>query len=359
MFKPMPALITASLPSLLLTLGVLGSSAHAEFENNSYSYLGLGTETLTYSETTDDFGGQTFESKFRGSNLVQKSGGYTGVGERYGFFISTSSTLLANENKEKWKFEGVGVVQEDNMTLKRTAIDLLGVFHFQNGHFLTAGTHYNSVSFSRFDFDGTDLTEDLNDSLIANPDVQAQVQAELDLRLNAVNAARASGGSDCIRGTLDDSSCLGSFDGSNNQVVTLDEFWEIKKLKPEDTQGVVFEDMTSWSLIAGWGYDSFFVDQSLGMRYSMAARVGTAMYESILNTNNDRSLTRSFGGDWDVHLLAGVGYQFRKEIGVIATLELNGVFRQEIRENDNGQQIILPENTLWALSPQISAHWAF
>ena len=343
----------------LLAFMSLTSPTQAEFANHSYSYLGMGIETLTYSETTDDFGGQEFESKFEGQNLVQKSGGYTAVGDEFGFFISTSSTLLANEDKEEWDFEGTGVVQEDNMTLKRTAIDLLGVYHFKNGHFLTAGTHYNSVSFSRFDFNGTELTATLNDKLFNTASVQASLQSELDERLTAVNAARANGGSDCIHGSGADSACIGSFDGSDNQVVTLAEFWELKKLKPEDTQGVVFEDMTSWSLLAGWGYDSFFVDQSLGMRYSLAARVGTAVYEKVVNTNNDRSLTRSFGGDWDVHLLAGIGYQFKKEIGVMATLELNGVFRQEIRETENGQDVILPENTLWAMSPQISAHWAF
>ena len=340
--------------SALLTLPSL---SQAEFANNSYSYLGMGSETLTYSETTNNFGGQKFESEFKGSNIVQKSGGYTAVGDKYGFFISTSSTLLANEAKEEWDFQGIGVVQEDQMALKRTAIDLLGAFHFQNGHFLNAGLHYNSVSFSRYDFEGTDYVEELNDALFANPDVRASIQAELDARLEAVNAARATGDHGCIHGS--DDGCIGSFDNDNNQVVTLEEFWELKQYRPSDTQGVVFEDMTSWSLLAGWGYDSFFVDQSLGMRYSLAARVGTAIYESVLNTNNDRSLTRSFGGDWDVHLLAGIGYQFRKEIGVVATLELNGIFREEIRENQNGVTVILPENSLWALSPQITASWAF
>lgn len=338
---------------------VFSHLAHAEFSNNSHSYLGMGVETLTYSETTKNFGGQTFESKFKGQNLVQKSGGYTAVGERYGFFISTSSTLLANENKEEWDFKGTGVVQKDNMTLKRTAIDLLGAYHFKNGHFLIAGTHYNSVSFSRFDFNGTELTETLNNKLFNTTSVQASLNAELNTRLTAVNAARATGGTDCIRSSGADSACIGSFDGNNNQVVTTAEFWQLKKLKPEDTQGVVFEDMTSWSLLAGWGYDSFFVDQSLGMRYSLATRVGSAVYEKVVNTNNDRSLTRSFGGDWDIHFLAGIGYQFQKEIGVMATLELNGVFRKEIRKNESGQDVILPENTLWAMSPQISAQWAF
>jgi hypothetical protein len=36
------------------------------------------------------------------------------------------------------------------------------------------------------------------------------------------------------------------------------------------------------------------------------------LYENALNTQNDKSLTRTFGGDWDVHLFAGIGYQFQK-----------------------------------------------
>ena len=72
----------------------------------------------------------------------------------------------------------------------------------------------------------------------------------------------------------------------------------------------------------------------------MAARVGAAMYEQVLNTQNNRTLSRSFGGDWDAHLLAGIGYQFQKEFGVMATLEINGVYRDEIRETINNIEVI-------------------
>ena len=206
-------------------------------------------ETLRYSETTDDFGGLSFTSTFNGTNVVQKSGGYTAIGPWYGFFISTSSTLLANENTEEWDFEGIGIAQEDTMTLKRTGIDLLGVNHLANGHYFTGGVRYNSVSFSRFDFDSTDKTAELNNTLFTTPSVQTQLQNELDQRLTAVNAARTGADDDpCIRDD-GDGGCIGTINGSNQQEVTLAEFWELKKLEPEATQGVVFEDMTSWSAL--------------------------------------------------------------------------------------------------------------
>ena len=93
------------------------------------------------------------------------------------------------------------------------------------------------------------------------------------------------------------------------------------------------------------------------MRYQLAARAGTALYENVLNTQNDKSLPRTFGGDWDVHLLAGIGYQFQKEVGMMFTLEFNGVYRSEL--SVSGEETFLPENTLWAYSPQITAFWAF
>jgi len=343
---------------IALTL-LLANTVSAEFKNNSYSYLGLGSETLSYSETDDNFGGQSFESKFTGSNLVQKSGGYTAIGEQFGFFISTSSTLLSHDAKERWDFEGIGIVQEDNMTLKRTGIDLLGAFHLQNGHFFNAGLHYKSISFSRFEFSSTDKTEVLNDALFANPAVQNQLQTDLDARLTEINGLRAgSNPTACIRDTSMENACIGTIDSiTNQQIVSLTEYWELRKFKPEEAQGVIFEDMTSWSGLIGWGYDSYFIDQSLGMRYKLATRIGTSLYERVLNTENNKSLTRSFGGDWDLHLLAGIGYQFQKEIGLVFTIELNGSHRSKLQVGN--ENVFLPDNTLWALSPQIAGFWSF
>jgi len=346
-------------PLALLTFLLLASFIHADFQNNSYSYLGLGSETLTYSETDDNFGGQSFTSYFSGTNLVQKSGGYTAIGEKYGFFISTSSTLLMNEGKEEWDFEGIGVVQEDHMTLKRTGIDLLGAYHLQNGHFFNAGVHYGSASFSRFEFASTSNTEDLNDALFANPNVQAELQERLDNQLTNINNLRATTNpTACIGDPSKDNACLGTIDtNSNQQVVTVEQYWQIRKFSPEETQSVVFEEMISWSALIGWGYDSYFVDQSLGMRYKLAARFGTALYEDVLNTESNKSLTRTFGGDWNAHLLAGIGYQFQKEIGLVFTIELNGAHRSKLQVGN--ENTFLPDNTLWAFSPQLAGFWSF
>ncbi|WP_420589902.1 hypothetical protein [Bacterioplanoides sp.] len=334
---------------LLLASLIIPATAMAEFENASYSYLGVGQETLEYSESTNDFGGLKFKTKYKGSNLVQKSGGYTAVGEKYGFFLSTSSTLLANEEREKWRFPSIGVVQEDDMTVKRTAIDILGVFHLQNGHFFNLGSRYNSVSFSRFNFSSTDRTNELNAAIFARAD---HSDAELTKQLNDL-IAKAQAANVCI--TNSSKQCIGTKQADGSYNVSLEDFKEAKKFNPEATSGVVFEDMASWSLLAGWGYDSYFIRKEIGMRYQFAFRVGTAIYESVLNTKNNKSLTRSFGGDWDLHALAGVGYQFRPEFGVMATLEYNMIHREEIRDGN----VFLPVNDLKALSPQITANWAF
>lgn len=339
------------IPALLLSSFWL----RADFENISYSYLGVGNEILEYSETSDDFGGESFTTRFRSSNVIQKSGGYSAIGDRYGLFLATSSTLLSKENKEEWDFSGIGVVQESNTSLSHTMIEILGVMHFENGHFLTLGSRYNNVTFSRFDFEGTDLTEELNDALLNN--LRGELQQDLDSRLTTINAARANGSTRCLRGEETDSACLGMFDNNNLQVVTLEEYWEERKFDPSSLEAVIFEDMTSWSLVFGWGYDSYVINQNPGFRYQFALRGGLAVYENVLNTNNNRSLSRDFGGDWDAHALAGVGYQFGKEFSIMLTAEANGFFRSEIKESGNSAS--LPENTLWSFSPQVTIEWNY
>lgn len=336
-----------------ITLALLMSApfAQAEFDNSSYSYLGLGAETVDYQESTNDFGGLKFKSSFQGTNVVQKSGGYTAIGDRYGFFLSTSSTLLAQEDKEEWKFPDIGVVQEDTMTVKRTGIDILGVFHLQNGHYFTLGSSYSSVSFSRFDFSNTDFTDALNDAIFALP---AYSDANLQATLNDLIAqAAASGG--CVADN--NGVCIGSKQSDGSYTITLDDYKDALKFNPEATAGVVFEDMTTWNLAAGWGYDSIFVNKT-GVRYQAAVRVASAVYENILNTNNNKSLSRTFGGDIALHALAGVGYQFMPEFGVMASVEYNSLNHSRLNEGGSSKAF-LPKSEFWSLSPQVTAYWAF
>lgn len=335
--------------TLIFLLLATPSISMAEFENASYSYLGLGQESLSYSESTRDFGGLEFKTKFHGSNLVQRSGGYTAIEDKFGFFLSTSSTLLAQEAKEQWNFPGIGTVQEDQMSVKRTAIDISGVYHLQNGHFFNLGSHYNSISFSRFNFASTPQSEKLNEAIFSRKDYSDEA---LKKELKALEKLSAQKGV-CI--TNSQKTCIGAKNPDGTYTVSLADYKEAKRFNPAATAGVVFEDMASWSIMAGWGYDSYFIRKSSGLRYQFSIRLGTAVFESVLNTKNNKSLSRTFGGDLDIHALAGIGYQFRPEFGLIFSVEYNAVHRNEIREG----KTFLPKNDFTAFSPQLTANWAF
>ena len=138
-------------------------------------------------------------------------------------------------------------------------------------------------------------------------------------------------------------------------------FDQLTRYNPEDTLDVVFEDSSSFSLTGGYEFDSYFINQSLGLRYLYGATVGLNMYENVLNSGHDESLSRSFGGGVDLHLTAGIGYQFRPEIGALVVLDANGSWRDGIKKklNSANQTIELPDNTFYAYALTGTVFWTF
>mgnify|MGYP000087673466 FL=1 len=335
---------------LIASLGLSPLSANADFKNASYSYFSIGSERTTYSESLPSFAGSSFESDFTGSGITQRSGGYTSIGEDspFGFIIATQSTLLSDGDNESWDAnwdsdnngtkDGAITVMTDTVNLNQANLDLLGVFHFRNGLFVSAGMHYQKISFSRYDFNSTDDTPSFSDFTLAN--------------------------STAFQNILQEIADNGSYTYSNGtQVTTAEDAADQSRFNPEAQTPVVSEDITAFNLVAGIGYDSFFLMKGEGLRYKFNINLGTPAYLHLINTNlegADRSLSESFPGGVDLNANGAIGYQLNEKLGVLASLSYSYVDRDSISITNNvGQKISLPNNTFTSLTPEIAFFWAF
>jgi len=80
----------------------------------------------------------------------------------------------------------------------------------------------------------------------------------------------------------------------------------------------------------------------------------------VLNSGENRALTRSFGGGVDLRLTAGIGYQFRPEVGALLLFESNASWRDGIKERLNSTQTVeLPDNTFYTYSVNGTLYWNF
>lgn len=337
--------------TLCLFFLALSCSAHSEFKNNSYSHFSIGSSNVTYSESLGNFAGTTFESDFSTNGVSQRSGGYTAVAEdsRYGFIIATQSTLIASEGLELWNAnwdhddsgsnDGVKTVQTDQASLNQANLDLLAVYHLKNGVYFLAGMHYQKISFTRFDFQSTSHTSNFSDYTLDNSTTYINLKDEIE------------NGS-------------GSVTFSDGTTVTTDaDLRDALRFNPEAQTPVVAEDLTSFNIVGGIGYDSFFVDRKPGVRYKAHLYMGTPLYLHVLNTNvggTDRSLSEVLSGGIDLSSTASIGYQFSEKISVMGSLTVLHAERESISvTNSAGQKVSLPDNTFTAIIPELTFFWAF
>jgi len=327
-------------------------AAFAEEESNpklSYSFFGIGQERPTYKESLDNFGGQKFESEFQSTGVMQTSGGYTQVTPQWGFEIITSSTLLAEETTEDWEFSNFGVVQLDNTTLSQNSLVINGVhLPFNDGQKILFGIRYQKIAFSRFNFQGTENVAALNTALLAN-------DTEYD-RLVTLITDFIGGGGEVSQGIPDPTDSNKILVDENNKLITsVDELTAARAFDPETQEGVIFEDATSISAMVGYGFDSYFENPDIGFRWRGGVQLGIPLYISVLNTKNNITLTETMPAGYDVNAYIGAGYQFSKEIGVIAQYNLLVSQRDKIQEGD----VSLPDNEYQAASVSADIYWAF
>lgn len=329
-------MLSRALPALVVA-AVISPNTMAEFKNESFSVFGAaGFEYVHYSEDLKNFAGQDLKSQFNAVNFVQRSGGYTAVNERLGFFITTGSTLIAQEEQEDWNSNRYSVpVQQDTGAMNFNTVDLMMAYHLQNGWYLTGGMHYQKIAFSRFDWRSTSSTESFAD------DIETYIRNTPSL-MDPITSAVNNG------------------DYTEYGITTIDEYFAETRFKPEETQAVVFEDASSFGALFGIAYDSYFVDRSEGIRYVFSAALGTQVYERVLNSSEGRSLHRAFGGGLDAQLKMGIGYQISPQLALLLVSDSHYSYRDRIDDKINSTTTVtLPANTFYATSAYLSIRWNF
>ncbi|MDP2547492.1 hypothetical protein [Oceanobacter sp. 4_MG-2023] len=318
---------------ILAAITAVSTPAIAEYENRSFSVFGAaGMQYINYSEELNDYYGVDMKSSFEAVNFVQRSGGYTAVNEKLGFSIISASTLLSFENDEDWEMQGQnGYVQHNTTSLSFQTLDMMMSYHFQNGWYTSAGMHYQKTAFSRFDWSTGSANDAYNstieNSIRDNPAMMEVVQQYID---------------------------------QVDSISSEDEYFAAIKNEPEANQTVVFEDASNFGVMVGIAYDSYFMNQSSGMRYQFSLEVGTPVYEKILNSSHSGSLDRTFGGGLDVTGKLGIGYQFSRKLSTM--LLFTGLYshRDKLQEWSNAlDSVTLPENTLYAAASYLSLGWNF
>jgi hypothetical protein len=323
-----------ALPTLILTSVISSPAAFAEFKNTSFSVFGAaGLENVHYQEKIPDFAGHKVESDYSAINFVQRSGGYTAVNDRLGFYITSASTLIAMEKTEDWNASGYNTpIQQDTASLNFNTIDVTMAWHLQNGFFLTAGGHYQKLAFSRFAWKSTSSTEDFAD------DVENYIRNSPDQMTTITNDVSN-----------------GKYDG----ITTVDEYFAATRFSPETNQDVVFEDASTFGVLFGIGYDSYFMDRSEGIRYRAIAEVGTDVYEHVLNSSDGKAMNNSFGGGIDARIKLGAGYQFSSKLAVLLMTDAHYSHRKAITKYVSGSEVSRPENTFQAQAAYLSISWNF
>lgn len=338
---------------VLFLWGLYGMAAQSEEAPSlSYSFFGMGQERPYYSESLSNFGGQSFKSEFDSSGLIQSSGGFTQINPAWGFEIITSSTLLPKETEETWEFTGFGVVQTDNTTLSQNTLTINGIhFPFSDGQKMVFGIRYQNIAFSRFNFDGTDNTDALNDALLAPGN-----DPEYDRLLAIVQAFVADVNNDPENGIPDpDNANALIVDDQGRLITSVAELKAAKGLDPSTQQGVIFEDASTISAMIGYAYDSYFVKSDEGWRWRTGLNVGLPLYLSVLNTNNNLTLTETLPSGYDMTIYVGGGYQFSKEIGLLMSIEYVYAERGKLQK----ENVFLPDNEFSSINTVAQVYWAF
>ncbi|MDQ6995062.1 MAG: hypothetical protein Q9M18_05650, partial [Mariprofundaceae bacterium] len=127
-------------------LGAMNVASVQADEN--LTFLTLGVESVQYNENTSGI----TASGAPMNNMIQRSSSYTHVNDDFGFYITTNSTLIANQKGENWNYSPYGIVQTNQRKVILTDISLDGAWNIGNGLQMTGGLGMNTMSFSRSGF---------------------------------------------------------------------------------------------------------------------------------------------------------------------------------------------------------------
>ncbi|WCN08322.1 hypothetical protein [Marinomonas mediterranea] len=279
----------------------------AAINNEAFTFIGFNAGQITYKEGGTLSSGVKFETSPTTTNIFNYSGGYTPIGDRFGFYINNTSTLTSDQANEEWKGSGSnvdptdsttysvdGTYQRDLASSKHQALDILGGYLLNNGHQIVFGASYTQSSLDRSGFDAGSSLDDFN------------------------------------RANL--SPYVGTSDGTSSAANTYEALNAAYGADPTGKIRNFTETFTSFSLQAGYKYDTLFKTRELGGRLQFGATVGIPMYYSVVNTSQPTlTFDSSFEG-FDVGFSAGYGWRFTEHVGVMATANYFYRIRPELKQ---------------------------
>jgi len=139
----------------------LEESKEAKIIYDGFSYIGFGTETVSYIEqgTID---GKTFKSSASATSPVYMSGSLIRMNEFLDLTIDAASTLLPTQTDEKWQYDGY-VEQKNKFDSVLSNMKFMLHFKMNDNHRLVFGPAYDLFSMKRHTYinaaDGTARTD--------------------------------------------------------------------------------------------------------------------------------------------------------------------------------------------------------
>jgi hypothetical protein len=317
---------TSVVLSIITLFSPFSYSQAEEFNNNTYSYFGIGTQILNYQEALSN---NAISSKSNPTAMVQYSGAYTALDDGYGFYITTTSPLFTVSDKESWNHSTFGSLQTNRTELGISNLSITGSRLMAPGHQALFGLRYTLLNFTRYDFAPGAGALAYNDELITNDNLLPPAEQ---------NPAYDDGVAFEIPGCTNH---------TNPPVegMTCDSF-------------AIQEQLSSLSLSFGYKYDSFFRADFTGPRFSFETSLSLPVFYVVTNTSQPGAvLVGSLGQGYGIYLNTATSIYSRKDFQVSLGVELQLIHRNQVTDTANG--LIYPNSDTTTAALYTSFSWAF
>jgi len=294
-------------------LGSMGVASAQEGQN--LTFLTLGAESVQYGENTVGI----TASGPRMNNMIQRSSSYTRVNDDFGFYITTTSTLIGNQNNESWTMSPYGIVQQTQRKVILTDITLDTAWDIGHGLQITGGLGMNTMSFSRSAFAYPKGTRGTATTVTAN------------------------GQTTVVPGTF-----AADPNGPLQQLTATGGYLT-------RSPGAVFEDSTSILGQIGIKYDSFFLNDR-GFRLLAGANAGIPLFYYVTNSLFPNTSWTSLFQGYNLHADLGIGFKIKDNFDFIVLG--SGDYRYRPATNKIGRAFV-PNVTVTILRATAGLSWSY
>jgi len=305
----------------VLCVGILGAPAsNAEIleYNHAFSYTEVGSETISYGEHTA-VAGYDLNMSQTVTNVVQRSGGYTPIGNSAGFYVHTATTLDALPTREYWNLGSFGSVQSNERKVKWNELNMLASWKFRDsGIQMVAGASMSTLAFIRSGFK------------------EEAGGASFDAAVKAANPTDPYAGFS-VPGVIK------ATDGTTYV-----------------SPAAVTEDSTNIVLNMGIRYDSTFIDPDEKTRFLMGILIGIPAYYKVENSNFPGARWVSNFKGYDVQANIGYGFKVFEDFMLSSHVE----FLYKFRPQTDGVAVaggtgVIPDVTIWNLRAALGLEWSY